>query len=150
MIIKNIVVVIEVSPIIINIMIVNTGPVVAPASCLYSNKSFLNYRVSQKNALSESSLQSYNPSKPTSLACRLQAASGDLSDVSACRMMILKVRFYWDTVLIGVCVLVKLLARAGRWLWLWLWRRVWGEFVFRTNNHCPQHLYNSGWWRVKS
>ena len=55
------------------------------------------YRVSQKNALSESSLRSYNPSKPTSLACRLQAASGDLSDVSACRMMILKVRFFWDT-----------------------------------------------------
>ena len=47
-----------------------------------------------KNALSESSLRSYNPSKPTSLACRLQAASGDLSDLSACRMMILKVRFF--------------------------------------------------------
>ena len=56
--------------------------------------------VSQKNALSESSLRSYNPSKPSSLACRLQAASGDLSDVSACRMMILKVRFFWDTLYI--------------------------------------------------
>ena len=41
----------------------------------------------KKNALSESS-------KPTSLACRLQAASGDLSDVSACRMTILKVHFF--------------------------------------------------------
>ena len=56
--------------------------------------------MSQKNALSESSLRSYNPSKPTSLASRLQAASLDLSDVSACRMMILKVRFFWDTLYI--------------------------------------------------
>ena len=51
----------------------------------------------KKNALSESSLRSYNPSKPTSLACRLQAASGDLSDVSACRMTILQVHFFWET-----------------------------------------------------
>ena len=67
---------------------------------LKKTQSLIIYRVSQKNALSESSLQSHNPSKPTSLACRLQAASGDLSDVSACRMMILKVRFFWDTLYI--------------------------------------------------
>ena len=59
---------------------------------LKKTQSLIIYRVSQKNALSESSLQSHNPSKPTSLACRLQTAP------LTCQ---LAGRWFWKCVFLG-------------------------------------------------